>query len=289
MKRREFLGNLGALTAALSGLPTQANASNQQSLEARLEDSKAWDPNIVDFIRANRSYIEESSKRYDLPSIFVASVLYIEKTRNRNVVDNIALKIGRDPTIGDMQIRASIAAMLDGKDYKRLSDEEQQQYQRSLRETSTNIDYGAKYLRFLLNRDNRVPSISANELLRNPKAMAIAATEYNIGPRGTSMENAEPSIYGFDVLAGLTPSSPLYKIFRVKINSEEDPVGDYLIENADKIRNSYQISLQETAKRKGKERGLYILGATAVLSLGAFLHSLYERRRNINSQLRKHY
>ena len=173
---------------------------------------------------------------------------------------------GLDPSIGDSQIKISAAAKAGGKDYATLTREEYQSYRTKLFNTALNIDYLAKYVRYLLDRKNRYLGISSTGLLSDPNAMAVIATEYNRGETDTALVDAKPNKYGFEIVSLLVEGSPLYAIFDTKLNGEDKKIGEYLDSKKGMISKSIEDSSRDYKKRMGK----YAAGfGTVIASLGA--------------------
>lgn len=68
-----------------------------------------------------------------------------------------------------------------------------------LRFPKSNIYMCAKILSELNSRTNRWPELSRNQLLSNDRALKIIASEYNMGPTGSSREEAGPTSYGLKI------------------------------------------------------------------------------------------
>ena len=237
------------------------------------------------FIKENKEHITKSALAYDLPPEFLASVIYLEKTKETAInkfTDKLLSLLNLDPSIGDGQIKISTSAMLDGRDYNSLSKKEWQNYRENLTKTSSNIDYVAKYLNYIVNMPNRAMSISPEELINRPEVMAIVATEYNIGMRKSSLNEAKPNAYGFDVVAGLTDDSPLYNIFGRNSKPESKIIRSYLEHNRDLAAKALKNSEVEDKKRFEERLSYAITPFIALGGLYFILKKLKERRAENN-------
>ena len=147
-------------------------------------------------------------------------------------------------------------------------------------ETSSNIDYAGKHLRFLIQRENRFPNISQEDLLNNPRAMAIAATEWNLGPRNRPQAIAKPNLFGLDVIAGLGRGSPLYQMFGRELKKWQDTkINQYLSINSKLIGEAIQDSRIEYDKRIGRTLGIGISSLTLLGGLSLLAYKLIEQAR----------
>lgn len=66
-----------------------------------------------------------------------------------------------------------------------------------------NIGYQARELRRLLERDNRFPGMTAEELIHDPFAMTLAMSEYRAGPLDTPSNSTRRSGNAFFDLEGM--------------------------------------------------------------------------------------
>ena len=282
LTRRQFLKG-GAVIAGLRALTTTpvSEGSSKEAYSELERIAKAWESEVLSFIETNKDYIIKSAESHKLPPEFLASVLYYEKG-HENIVRRIYdffKSIIFDTSVGDGQIKISAATTADGRDPKRLSIEEHLTYRRKLLETPSNIDYVAKRLRSLIDRPNRYPGINPEDLIENPKAMAIAATEYNLGDRSSSRETAKPNIEGFVVIAELVDGSPLYKIFGRQSQSEGQKIRGYLEDNRalinEAIRN-YEVERDRTSQRR------IGYGTLSLVALGGLGWAISKLRQRIN-------
>jgi len=216
---------------------------------------------LIQFIRDNNHYIKSSAGQYELPPEFLASVLYREKSKENSsnrLSDCVTSIWGYDASLGDGQIKISAAAKSDGKNYNELKEKERLEYRGILLKTSGNIEYVARNLRFLVDRPNRKPGIQAEELIKDPHLMAVIATEYNSGPKNSTLEEANPNIAGYDVIAGLLQNFQFFEMFgnglrhylsrRHQIISE---IRSYLNHNRNLITKSIINADREQEKRLG--------------------------------------
>jgi len=290
--RRQFLGKAaGALSAlAVPDVSQGANRESTQSLEDILHTQ--WDDNhnILNFISQNKEEFEQSAKKYDMHPQFLAAVYYFEKMEG-NPLDTIANSaiFGTllNNSIGDGNIKISTAQLVDGGRYSRLNIRKNLGYAHELTQTSSNIDYAAKILRHMLNRKKRFPDISAEELMKNPKAMALAATEYNKGYTLNPLEKAEPNLRGFKVIAALAENSPLYGIFGRGSKNEGRLMSQYLEANTDLIEKSIARYKKEFNNRNNQYAALAILGLVGIGTARWLYTYERDRRRHDNVKTSK--
>jgi len=278
--RRDFLKGVVAGTTLNAAVPlNQVLEDSNRTLEEKLINS--WETENLNFISENRNNIRQSAHNQDLPPEFLAALIYNEKTKESFIsrtMDNVLLLAGLDPTIGDAQIKISTAAMLDGNN-KKLSNKEQHIKYSKLIDTPSNIDYAAKYIRYILDRHNRFPKITSEELLNNPNAMAIVATEYNRGPSKSPVQKAKPNASGLHVVSLLCDNSILYKLFERKLKGEDKRIGEYFLTNK-YIGEAFRNHDIESDGRLGRRSAYYTLGLS-LLGLGYYI---IHRIRNKDTQ-----
>lgn len=278
--RRQFL------KGAVAALPVISKPELSAEKPLTLDDLVGiWDNGTLDFIKENGGNLIKSATNYQLPPELVAAVIYNEKNEKdtlSRIIDNLLSRTLLDPSIGDGQIKISSAATADGKDYYKLSPRERWEYRQKLLETPSNIDYVAKYLRFLLNRQNRFPKISPEELLNNPRAMAIAATEYNRGPTSSHNEEAIPNAYGFQVVSLLT-SPVIPAILERELPEGGKRIKQYIEENKGLLTKAKIKHENEADMKYSNRAGHYFLGFSGIATLfylGALYFSRLKERRN---------
>ena len=267
--RRQFL------KGAVAALPAISNQELFAEEQLTLDDLVGtWNSEILDYLSINNNNFVRSGTNYQLPPELVAAVLYNEKNEKKTlsrIIDNLLSRTMLDPSIGDGQIKISSAITADGKDPYKLSPREHWEYRQKLLETPSNIDYVAKYLRFLLNRQNRFPKISAEELLNNPRAMAIAATEYNRGPTSSLNEEAMPNAYGLQVVSLLT--SPIIStILGRELPEGGKRIKQYIEENKGLLTRAKVQHDGESDMKFSNRSAYYMLALTGIGVLYYLLH-----------------
>lgn len=197
------------------------NSSITAPDQSRGIDSKEVD--IYNFLNKYQSEIRFHAARQGVPDTYVASVIAGEnygRKRSQDVKDIVGDWLNLDVSLGPGQMTISTAAWLDGITGE-LTPEQREMYEEILTDPETNIEYVARYLSHLKNRDNRFPDMAPEEFGSSLEAMAIVASEYMMGPTSTSIEDAQPNHYGLGVLSGMTDPY-LQLLFDTPLLSEDD-------------------------------------------------------------------
>lgn len=265
--RRDILKLLGLAAAMPSG---QANASPnmpEKSLCSTIADSDA-----LDFLEKYKDTIAREAEDNGLPKEFVASVIYAEKSAtsgfSERMGDWVNSIFNADGTYGPCQVKLSTALFLDGKiktmeEMDKISDDVKKEYIKKLYDPAAGINYASRYLAYLKNRKNRYPSLAKDELLQNPRAMAILATEYNLGEKNSAADEARFSYYGYNVIIGLSSCSDIEDVF--KIDAKTKYLCDkFLAENREWIEG--MVKKGEPDKKPKKYRKAMIVGEAIVIS-----------------------
>src|SRR3989338_1544631 len=255
ISRRNFL------KAAVSGLASVISPAEQELLASTdykesFPDLRLADAGALESIVADREHILKEAKEADLSPIFLASVIY-DHRRDANRLTDLAdklLSMVRDQSMGEGQIRPSVAALTDGLN-EGVNFRQHMAYRKMLDDPAMNVYYTARYLRFLLQKEHRFPEITKEELLQNPKAMAIIATEYRSHPTETSNEKAKPSYYGYRVIAGIAEDSPLYGVLGINPRDSGRLASQYLNQNVSGIIEARKNYEAENIRRTGKRAG----------------------------------
>ena len=176
-----------------------------------------------EFIRQYRKEIIEYSKRYKVPSEFVATFLLSEnytRQRYQDWKDKLATgsrariwdtyfaglfgKISKtlgptDPSLGPAQIKVSTAMSLDEKfeEGKKTRDK----LENLLQDPVINIAYLAKNTSDLIHRDNRLLNATVQEIFNNPHAIAVIGSEYVRGGTSNPLSNSKPNVEGLSYAA----------------------------------------------------------------------------------------
>lgn len=150
-------------------------------------------------ILRRRDAIVSASRRHGLPPEMVAAIIHGHQpglTPFRRLTDCAGSALGADLSLGPAQIRISTAASGDGLATNPLSPADFARYRAALLNPDTNIEYQARELRRLLERDVRFPGITGEELVRNPRAMALLMSEYRAGPQNAEAEDSRIGMTG---------------------------------------------------------------------------------------------
>lgn len=130
----------------------------------------------LDFIINNSSIINESAENYSLSRYFLASLIYNEHQKHdllEESLENIAIIAGRNPSVGNIEMKISTIAVLDGKKYENLTTNEKLHYRQVLKDPKENIIYVAKLLDYI--------SSKYYLDLDEPNDLALLATKYISG------------------------------------------------------------------------------------------------------------
>ena len=273
--RRTFLKN--SVPAAASLIIASSGKSAGQSLDALtghdynkdvFASLKPDDTRILEDIAAKKSHIMRAASVENLPPELIASVIY-DQQRDQSLLSNLVdryFSYLRDQSLGEGQVKPSMAALTDGK--RSLSFSDTLHYRAKLLQSSTNIEYVAKTLRFFLDRENRFPGITAEELLRNPHAMAVIASEYRKGFTRSHKDQAKPNYYGYRVIAGLTEDSPIYRALDIGPDARGALISQYLYQNFQRVvdaRRAYDNEMQFRDGQRLTGVGLGIIGTGVVV------------------------
>lgn len=178
---------------------------------------------VYNFLNEYQSIIRWNATREGIPDTYLASVISSENYARRrfdDLQDIVGDWLNLDVSLGPGQMTISTAARLDGITGE-LTPEQRELYEERLVNPVTNIEYVAKYLSYLKNRENRFPDMTVEEFGNSLDAMAIIASEYMVGPTTTSKDDAQPNYYGFGVLFGMT-NPYLQLLFDTPLLSGED-------------------------------------------------------------------
>ncbi len=179
--------------------------------------------NVYNFLNEYQSIIRWNADREGIPDTYLASVIASEnygRRRFEDIKDIVGDWLNLDISIGPGQMTVSTAARLDGI-IGELTPEQREMYEERLVDPVTNIEYVARFLSYLKNRENRFPDMTPEEFGNSLDAMAIIASEYMVGPTPTSKDDAQPNYYSFGVLAGMTHPY-LQLLFDTPLLSGED-------------------------------------------------------------------
>lgn len=136
-------------------------------------------------IRQHRDAVLSASRRYDLPPEVLAAIIRGHQrglTPFRRFTDCAGSALGADLSLGLAQIRVSTVVSSDKLEADPVSPATFGRYRAALLDPDTNIEYEARALRQLLDRDSRFPGITSEDLVRDPFAMALLMSEYRAGP-----------------------------------------------------------------------------------------------------------
>ncbi|TKJ17723.1 hypothetical protein CEE44_04285 [Candidatus Woesearchaeota archaeon B3_Woes] len=190
------------------------------------DQSKGIDKKEVDiynFLNKYQSIIRWNAVKYGVPDTYLASIIASENYGRRrcdDLQDSVGDLLNLDVSLGPGQMTISTAASLDGITGE-LTPEQRELYEERLTNPETNIEYVARYLSYLKNRDNRFPDMTPEDFGTSLEAMAIVASEYMIGHTSTNRDSAQPNYYGCGVLVGMTDSY-LQPLFDAPLLSEDN-------------------------------------------------------------------
>lgn len=282
LSRRSFLNAAAVLGLASVNPSAETNSSSVPDYEGGLSDLRLTERKALESIVADQKFILKEAKTADLPPEFLASIIY-DHRRDANwltdLTDKVLSVIG-DPSMGEGQIRPSVAARTDGLK-EGINFRQHLEYRDMLLKPSNNIYYTAQYLRLLLEKDNRFPGIKAEDLSKNPNAMAIIATEYRSHPTKNSNDKAKPSYYGYRVIAGIAEDSPLYRILGVNLGDSSQLASQYLNQNFSGIIEARKNYDDEKTARAGRRVGIPIATAAGTAGLYLGLKALMDRKNHL--------
>ena len=136
-------------------------------------------------IRQHTDAVLSAARRHDLPPEVLAAIIRGHQrglTPIRRFTDCAGSALGADLSLGLAQIRVSTAVSGDRLDAHPVSPANFGRFRAALLNPETNIEYEARQLRQLLERDTRFPGITSEALVRDPFAMALLMSEYRAGP-----------------------------------------------------------------------------------------------------------
>ncbi|MCX6706666.1 MAG: hypothetical protein NT001_00820 [Candidatus Woesearchaeota archaeon] len=228
----------------------------------------------MEFLARYRPAIEKESAKHGIPSAFLASVLYAEMAYRHsweNDCDRLQAMLGSNGTYGPGQIRLSTAFDLDRiiqeyNGFENVPGKIKAEYIKKLYDPESNIHYTAKYLAFLKGRRIRFPAMSSEDFASNPEAMALVATEYQIGPKKKPINEVKFNYYGYGVVRGISSGSEIKSVFESN---------DQAKANADRFIAQYKG--YAAASSRDKNRSKKVIPITAGLSAAAlgFCAGLY--------------
>lgn len=157
-------------------------------------------PNELDVITAYKDAIVTEAQRYDLPSELLAAIIYSHQktlTPFRKFTDCAGSALGKDLSLGLAQIKISNAVSNDRLKFAAISLDDFNYYRSVLLDPFRNIQYQAKEVRLLLERNSRFPGITAEELIHEPFIMALLMSEYRMGRQEAASSTSKLSANAF--------------------------------------------------------------------------------------------
>jgi len=208
----------------------QAAASGQSGLR-----KKEWDE--YGFMSKYQNFIKGEAGKLDLPGRLVAARFYNENIGRHyidDLKDRLGLDKGWDVTMGPGQIRRSNAMNLDGvienlhsESIADINDLDYETYRQKLENPEEHISTVARELARL--RDERMrqlgrKSLTAKQLIRDRKSMALISTRYTTG-----QDDRKPNFRGNDTMTAynlpwmqqLFPEDTIYSCLDTVINEED--------------------------------------------------------------------
>jgi hypothetical protein len=157
-------------------------------------------PEAAGIINQYRQTILEQATRHALPPELMATIIFAHQrglTSFRRFTDCAGSAMGSDLSLGLAQIRISTAIGNDGIQYASVSAATFKKYRSGLLDPVRNIQYQAREMRRLLDRDIRFPGISSEELIHYPFGMALLMSEYRMGRQSARIGTARLSASAF--------------------------------------------------------------------------------------------
>jgi hypothetical protein len=154
------------------------------------------DSDAMAIIARHEDAIGAAARRHDLPPEFIAAIIYGHQrglTPKRKFTDCAGSALGADLSLGLAQVRLSTAAANDALELSDVSPALFKRYRAMLLDPMQNIEYQSRELRRLLDRANRFPGITAEELIHNPFAMTLIMSEYRARPQETPAQESKLS------------------------------------------------------------------------------------------------
>ncbi|MFO8015900.1 MAG: twin-arginine translocation signal domain-containing protein [Candidatus Woesearchaeota archaeon] len=267
ISRRGFLkGVIGTGSALALG----GSAACSDPVETVRNEIEGRDRSAVGFLEEHKATIEDTARENGLPPAFLASILYAEMANRpsfEDVGDNMKSAIGLEGSYGPGQVQLSTALQIDGLPEKyggfsEIPGSIKRDYISMLKDPEQNIMFAARYLSFLRERSNRYSSLSAEGFAENPEAMAVIATEYQIGPKESDADEAGFNPYGYGVVKGLSSSSEFSSLY---------PSGSGTISKCDAfLREHKQEIREEVENRSMPDKFLVLLGGYVAVAAAAF-------------------
>jgi hypothetical protein len=150
-----------------------------------------------------RQAIALEAAEHDLPPELLSAIIINHQAflpRRKRYTDCVGSALGRNVSLGLAQVRLSTAVLSDGRRYADLPAADFRLYRSRLLNPVSNIRYQAKELRSLLERKNRFPGTTADELIHQPSVMALLITEYRMGRLKTPVDDSRLSAAAFAAL-----------------------------------------------------------------------------------------
>ena len=163
-------------------------------------------PDELAVVAQYKDAIATTARRHDLPPEFLAAIIYGHQrglTPFRKFTDCAGSALGRNLSLGLAQVRISTAAANDKLELAELSPATFKSYRAKLLDPAGNIEYQARELRQLLERDHRFPGITAEALVHDPFVMTLAMSEYREGPQAAPSSESRLSGRAFGDLSRL--------------------------------------------------------------------------------------
>lgn len=189
-------------------------------------------PDYLATITRFRDVIAVEAQLVDLPPELLAIIIVGHQryqTPKRRFTDCFGSALGADVSLGPAQIRMSTALENAGENMEALTPAEFKAFRTELMSPASNIRHQARELRLLLERNNRFPGISADNLIHDPAIMALVMSEYRAGRSSTPSESSRLSANAFADMEGFLGND--YYLFGRPANDTaliQDQVWEYL-------------------------------------------------------------
>jgi hypothetical protein len=188
--------SVGLLVVFLSAEKSNLLKSDSLTAVACTKELFLAKPDEIGVITQHRDAILAEAQKYDLPPELLASIIYGHQrdlTPFRKFTDCAGSALGGDLSLGLAQIRVSNAATNDKQEFASMAPADFKNYRSTLLDPLQNLEYQAKELRQLLEREIRFPGITAEELVHDPFIMTLLMSEYRMGRQGVPVSTSRLS------------------------------------------------------------------------------------------------
>jgi hypothetical protein len=214
---------------------------------------------LEDVLRRSRSTFITEAEQANLPPELLAAIVadhHAALTPGRRFTDCAGSALGGDLSLGPAQVRISTAVRIDGASYDFISTRTFHQYRSRLLDPDENIQYQARVLRLLLDRQAPDPPLDSEDLVHDPATMARLITAYRVGRLPASHDPHVRRSSAVSTLRFMHGEIEFFNRPRAEVVRIKKVIEDHLTYLNCETRNSTPATCQEWKTSLGYPAGL---------------------------------